>query len=77
MFIAIKSPESLSKSLLKKSKAFRLSIFGIPAIILFVLMYISVPIVENYRTSILKQAEEERIQAIEASVKNTCKRWKS
>lgn len=71
MFIAIKSPESLSKSLLKKSKAFRLSIFGIPAIILFVLMYISVPIVENYRTSILKQAEEERIQAIEASVKKT------
>lgn len=71
MLIAFKSPESLSKSLVKKSKNFLLAIFGVPAIIFLALMYISVPIVENYRTSILKQAEEERLQAIESAVIKT------
>ncbi|MBS4192352.1 N-acyl homoserine lactonase family protein [Bacillus sp. FJAT-49705] len=71
MVIDFKRPESLSKSFAKKSKCSRLSLLGVPAIILLVLMFISVPMVENYLTSLFKQAEEKRLQAIQSATIKT------
>ncbi|MCC3863747.1 N-acyl homoserine lactonase family protein [Terrisporobacter petrolearius] len=71
MVIAFKIPGTLAESLVKKSKGSRLSLFGVPAIILLVLTFISVPMIENYRTRLFEQAEEKRIQAIQSATIKT------
>lgn len=71
MVIAFKRPESLAKSLVKKSKSCRLCLFGVPAVIFLVLMFISMPMVENYRTKLFEQAEEKRLHSIQSATIKT------
>lgn len=71
MVLSIVKPEAIGQSVLEKRKSSRIALFGVPAIILVIAMFISAPLVENYRTSLFTQAEAKRMKAIQAVSKKT------
>jgi glyoxylase-like metal-dependent hydrolase (beta-lactamase superfamily II) len=69
--LSLVKPKALGQFIQKKGKYSRIAIFGVPAIILVIALFISVPLVENYRENLFEKAEEKRIQAIQAISKTT------
>ncbi len=66
MILSFVLPKTQKQFISKKSKYSRIAIFGVSTIILVLGMLSSVPLVENYRNNLLMQAEEKRIESIQA-----------